>query len=372
MPPRMVTSATQFASGTRFEFGIGGTIGYHSQTPLEFIEVQTTNATAPRTMDGDHFGFWVDGDRSEATMSMRISGISDFEVRSPVEPGANGPDGLATVQLIRNRSAPFGIVLDDRTQHEDPFLGLDATGRIDPLPADISFQTPSSVDGTGLTLPDFGDEEGVLGLSLFLDDLVRFGATVNDVIHDLTVDLVGTDGPIQNASFGVDVVAGEPFGITFEATKGLGAEEPSWMQGIGAEVVERTTVGFIFTDRGSDGFHERRHPRSTARWGGTSDGTTRSHRGLLVDRTEHERRLVTALEDGAISDDEAVDSPWMHITMRAWCSPIVEPVGADMVALVALRAHRLDAVTVEDEVPPSNSISGCMIGHPLSRPSRSR
>ena len=100
--------------------------------------------------------------RSEATMSMRISGIGDFEVRSPVDPGANGPDGLATVQLIRNRSAPFGIVLDDQTQHEDPFLGLDATGRIDPLPADISFQTPSSVDGTGLTLPDFGDEEGVL------------------------------------------------------------------------------------------------------------------------------------------------------------------------------------------------------------------
>ena len=340
---------------SRFEFGIGGTIGYHSQTPLEFIEVQTTNATAPRTMDGDHFGFWVDGDRSEATMSMRISGISDFEVRSPVEPGANGPDGLATVQLIRNRSAPFGIVLDDRTQHEDPFLGLDATGRIDPLPADISFQTPSSVDGTGLTLPDFGDEEGVLGLSLFLDDLVRFGATVNDVIHDFTVDLVGTDGPIQNASFGVDLVTGEPFDLTFEATKGrLVTEEPSWMQGIGAEVVERTTVGFNLSR--TEGLTAS---TSAVILGALQDGEVQATERLgLIEAfsligLNTSDRLVTALEDGAISDDEArrlpmdaYDDAGLVLTdRRAWSVRTWLP---------SLPSGRIDldlTVTVEDQVP---------------------
>ena len=74
---------------------------------------------------------------------------------------------------------------------------------------------------------------------------MRFGATVNDVIHDLTVDLVERMGRYRMHPSG---------SISSQASPSISLSKPprdAWlprnrlrMQGIGAEVVERTTVGF--------------------------------------------------------------------------------------------------------------------------------
>ena len=47
-----------------FSLTLGDTLGYTGNQPIESIIIQLTNSSEPKTMDGDHFRFWVDQDLS--------------------------------------------------------------------------------------------------------------------------------------------------------------------------------------------------------------------------------------------------------------------------------------------------------------------
>ena len=134
-----------------------------------------TNATTPLTMDGDHFRFWVDADQAQASLSAKISNVQSVQRYSPVDPNSTGPEGSARYALQRQVSSPFSISMEDVSNYDDPFLGLNGMMRLEPLPANLELVLPSDVDSTGLEIPDFSQGEGVESLSFFLGDVVGIG-----------------------------------------------------------------------------------------------------------------------------------------------------------------------------------------------------
>ena len=149
------------------------------------------------------------------------------------------------VELVRSQSSPFGVSIEDETNHEDPFLGLNGKVYFAPLPANISLTLPSDVDSDGLELPTFGEDEGIEALSFFLGDLVDFGTVVNDFVHGLTVDVGGVIGENENMSLGLDLFTGEAFNMTVDMKKGSNlVNEPEWSHGIGVESIEQTLPTF--------------------------------------------------------------------------------------------------------------------------------
>ena len=101
---------------------------------------------------------------------------------SPQVPNATGPEGNSQIELIRTQSSPFHVLLEDQSNYEDSFLGMNGRIAIDPLPSNITLEFPSGVDSSGLELPNFDEGEGVEALSFFLGDLVDFGSSINDVV----------------------------------------------------------------------------------------------------------------------------------------------------------------------------------------------
>ena len=228
-----------------FQIILGDTIGYVASTPMDSIEVQLTNASQPLSMDGDHFRFWVDETTGEASLSTAISDVTSIRRLSPLNPGANGPEGNSRIELIRSDSSPMNILLEDETEYEDAFKGLNGRIAIDPLPANITVAFPSGVDSTGLELPTFDEGDGVQALSFFLGDLVNFGSLVNDFVYSTVVDLGGLETTAENMSLGLDLVTGELFNVTMDVQKGTNvAGQPEWSHGIGMEVFEATVVSF--------------------------------------------------------------------------------------------------------------------------------
>ena len=228
-----------------FSLILGDTVGYIADSPMESIQVQMTNATVPLTMDGDHMRFWVNEDTAEASLSTQISDVTSIQRLSPLIPGSSGPEGNSVVELVRSQSSPFGVSIEDETNHEDPFLGLNGKVYFAPLPANISLTLPSDVDSDGLELPTFGEDEGIEALSFFLGDLVDFGTVVNDFVHGLTVDVGGVIGENENMSLGLDLFTGEAFNMTVDMKKGSNlVNEPEWSHGIGVESIEQTLPTF--------------------------------------------------------------------------------------------------------------------------------
>ena len=228
-----------------FQLILGDTIGYVAATPMNSIEVQLTNATQPLTMDGDHFRFWVDEASGETSLSAAISGVTSIRRLSPLDPGSTGPEGNSRIQLVRAGSSQMNILLEDETDYEDTFKGMNGRIAIDPLPANITVAYPSGVDSTGLELPTFDEGNGVEALSFFLGDLVNFGSLVNDFVYSTIVDLGGLETGSENMSLGLDLVTGEPFNVTADVQKGTTvSDQPEWSHGIGMEVFEATVVSF--------------------------------------------------------------------------------------------------------------------------------
>ena len=228
-----------------FQLILGDTVGYVASTPMDSIEVQLTNATQPLTMDGDHFRFWVNEDTGETSLSTAISDVTSLRRLSPLEPGANGPEGNSRIELIRTEASPMNILLEDETEYEDQFKGMNGRIAIDPLPANITIAYPSGVDSTGLELPTFDEGDGVQALSFFLGDLVNFGSLVNDFVYSTVVDLGGIETSNDNMSLGVDLTTGELFNVTMDVQKGMNVnQQPAWSHGIGMEVFEATMVTF--------------------------------------------------------------------------------------------------------------------------------
>ena len=228
-----------------FQITLGDTVGYVASTPMESIEVQLTNASQPLSMDGDHFRFWVDETTGQASLSTAISDVTSLRRLSPLSPGSSGPEGNSRIELIRASSVPMNVLLEDDTDYEDSFKGMNGRIAIDPLPANITVAYPSGVDSAGIELPTFDDGDGVQALSFFLGDLVNFGSLVNDLIYSTVVDLGGIETGAENMSLGLDLVTQEAFNVTVDFEKGSNLDiQPEWSHGIGMEVFEATAVSF--------------------------------------------------------------------------------------------------------------------------------
>ena len=228
-----------------FQITLGDTVGYVASTPMESIEVQLTNASQPLSMDGDHFRFWVDETTGQASLSTAISDVTSLRRLSPLSPGSSGPEGNSRIELIRASSVPMNVLLEDDTDYEDSFKGMNGRIAIDPLPANITVAYPSGVDSAGIELPTFDDGDGVQALSFFLGDLVNFGSLVNDLIYSTVVDLGGIETVAENMSLGLDLVTQEAFNVTVDLEKGSNLDiQPEWSHGIGMEVFEATAVSF--------------------------------------------------------------------------------------------------------------------------------
>jgi len=228
-----------------FQLNLGDSIGFAADTPIDSITVQMTNATTPLTMDGDHFRFWVNSDTSEASLSARISNVQSVQRFSPLNPNSTGPEGSARYSLQRQTSTPFNIVMEDVSNYDDPFLGLNGMMRLDPLPANLEIVLPSDVDSSGIELPDFGEGEGVEALSFFLGDVVDLGSLVNDLVYGLVVDVGDSSGEQADVAYGLDMVTGESFDLTADMRKGsVPTGTPEWQHGLDIQATERTVLDF--------------------------------------------------------------------------------------------------------------------------------
>ncbi|MBT5736398.1 MAG: hypothetical protein HOI28_06125, partial [Euryarchaeota archaeon] len=230
---------------TNFGLVLGDTLGYSANQALDSIQIQLSNATNPVTMDGDHFRFWVDQDNSEACMSLQISDVLSLKRFSPQIPNATGPEGNSQIEMIRTQSSPFRILLEDISNYDDDFIGMNGRVALDPLPSNITLAFPSGVDSSGLELPSFDEGEGVEALSFFLGDLVDFGSTVNDVIYDFTKDLVGSEGDEEDFAIGLNLLTGESFNLSVDVKKGNNFDDnPDWAHGISMNVFEASKLEF--------------------------------------------------------------------------------------------------------------------------------
>ena len=295
-------------NGLPSSFGLvlGDTLGYSANQALDSIQIQLSNATNPVTMDGDHFRFWVDQDNSEACMSLQISNVLSLKRFSPQTPNATGPEGNSQIEMIRTQSSPFRILLEDISNYDDDFVGMNGRIALDPLPSNLTLAFPSGVDSSGLELPSFDEGEGVEALSFFLGDLVEFGSTVNDVIYDFTKDLVGSDGDEEDFAIGLDLLTGESFNLSVDVKKGNNFDDgPDWAHGISMNVFEATLVEFNLS-RMTTYTQSTKAIVDAALIDYKIDETEReaiNNAFLEVNMTQFEGLLI-ALEDGVIYDFE--------------------------------------------------------------------
>ena len=106
--------------GEQFSIDLGETLSFVSVEPVSAIEVQISNATTPLTMDGDHVRFWVNESLQEASLSARISNITEIHQYPPLQEGADGLLGNNRIEMKRSGSKPFGIIIDDQTLKRRP------------------------------------------------------------------------------------------------------------------------------------------------------------------------------------------------------------------------------------------------------------
>ncbi|MBA4735344.1 MAG: hypothetical protein H2065_05070 [Candidatus Poseidoniales archaeon] len=231
-----------------FQLNLGDDVGFQAETPITSIMVQMTNATTPLTMDGDHFRFWVDADSAQASLSAKISNVQSVQRYSPIDPNSTGPEGSARYALQRQVSAPFSISMEDVSNYEDPFLGLNGMMRLEPLPANLEILLPSDLDSSGLEIPDFSQGEGVEALSFFLGDVVGIGGLVNDLVYGLVSNVGDTTGETEDVAYELDMTTGESFDIVADMRKGsVPVGEPAWQHGLDMQATERTVLDFNLT-----------------------------------------------------------------------------------------------------------------------------
>ena len=292
---------------SNFSLILGETIGYSAQEPMSSIQIQMSNASEHRTMDGDHFRYWVNNDTKEASLSVQISNITSVQRLSPLVPGSSGPEGNSIIELARSSSSPFSVLFEDESDYDNPFLGLNGRVHINPLPADISLAFPSGINSNGIELPSFGDQEGIQGVSFFLSDVVEVGNVINDFVYQMTNDLAGVNGDEQtNISFGLDLVTGEKFDVVADLKKGDNIPDtPDWQHGIGVEAVENTYLEFNLTRMPTFTLSNRQIMENILEDGAISLDE-RAQAATIVEflNITGGLDLIFALEDGKIFDTE--------------------------------------------------------------------
>jgi hypothetical protein len=231
-----------------FQLELGDTIGFSASDGVGSVEVQISNATTPLTMDDDHARFWIDQNSGEASMSLKLSNLTSIYLYPPDEVGATGARGNSKLVMNRTGSSPFSVLLEDVSDREDKFLGLSGRIYLDPLPANATLSLPSSEKSEIITIPEFGEADGILSLSFFLSGMINFGSSVNDFAIESMVNLGDASNVRSNMSLGMDLYTGEEFDITLDVKKGVNVpNEPKWAHGLTGEVLEATDLVFDYS-----------------------------------------------------------------------------------------------------------------------------
>ena len=340
---------------SQFQLELGDTLAMYAPDGIDSIEVQISNASTPLTMDDDHARFWIDQNIGEASMSLKLSNLTSVVLNPPQEPGALGPTGNSELVMNRTGSAPFSVLLEDVSDRSDEFLGLSGRIHLDPLPANVTLSLPSSENSDIISIPEFGDADGILALSFFLSGMIDFGSSVNDFAVESMVNLGDASNIAQNLSLGLDLKTGEEFDITLDVKKGVNVpDEPRWVHGISGEVLEATQLVFNYSmmpeftessravvSNALEDFRiteqERPDVIQALTWGGLSDAES----------------LVDAMEDGYISarelkllDNATLEEEGVTFEQRrSWHSKIWMPqLPAGLIKLNYM-------VEIKDEVP---------------------
>ena len=233
---------------SQFELELGDTLAMSAPDGIGSIEVQISNASVPLTMDDDHARFWIDQVSGQASMSLRLSNLTSITLNPPEEPGALGSRGNSELVMNRTGSSPFSVLLEDVSERDDKFLGLSGRIHLDPLPANVTLSLPSSENSDMITIPEFGDADGILALSFFLSGMIDFGSSVNDFAVESMVNLGDASNIQSNLSLGLNLRTGEEFDLTLDVSKGKNVpNEPDWVHGISGEVLEVTELIFNYS-----------------------------------------------------------------------------------------------------------------------------
>ena len=89
---------------SEFELVLGSEVGYVASTPIQSVEIQSSNATVPLTMDGR---FSVDGDETSFCRDLTCFACA----ASLLWRGALGPEGNSRVEMQRTSSHRSGCCL---------------------------------------------------------------------------------------------------------------------------------------------------------------------------------------------------------------------------------------------------------------------
>ena len=340
---------------SQFQLELGDTLSFSAPEGIDSIEVQISNATTPLTMDEDHARFWINQNIGEASMSLKLSNLTSIVLNPPEEQGAKGERGNSKLVMNRTGSSPFSVLLEDVSDRNDEFLGLSGRIHLSPLPANLTMSLPSSENSDLISIPEFGDADGILALSFFLSGMIDFGSSVNDFAVESMVNLGDASNIRSNLTLGMNLLTGEEFDLTLDVRKGVNVpEEPRWVHGISGEVLEATELVFNysrmpdFTESSrnfvSDAFKdfqlnqtEKVEVAQRLSWAGLSDAES----------------LVEAMEDGYISEREQAlldtktleDEGIIFDQRRSWHSKIWMP------QLPAGQIKLLYDVEINDDVP---------------------
>ena len=340
---------------SQFDLQLGDTLSFSAPEGVGSVEVQISNATTPLTMDGDHARFWTDQNSGEASMSLKLSNLTSVVLYPPEEQGAEGPRGNSQMVMNRTGSSPFSVLLDDVSDRDDKFLGLTGRVYLDPLPANVTLSLPSSENSEIISVPEFGEADGVLSLSFFLSGMIDFGSSVNDFAVESMVDLGDASNIQSNMSLGLDLITGEEFDITLDVRKGVNiADEPEWVHGLSGEVLEATELVFNFS-RMPDFTQSSREivKEALADLKITEEESIQVMQALEWGGLSNVSKLLEVLEDGFISpremtmlDEETLSEEGIEFEQRrSWHSRIWMP------QLPAGRIQLSYSVTITDEIP---------------------
>ena len=223
-----------------FTMKVDADVTWVSQSPIGSVSLMISNATEPKTMDGDHFLFIQDQNAGEATLSTRVHGITEVGFRGAEMPGVPGEAGRGEGFLVGPGDAPFHAVIMDQTLHDSPADGLTAYVLIDPMPSTLALQVPQGGVGeaSSLEVPEFTTDEGLAGIAFFLSGFTDFGQSVNGMLGEVVTSVTGgaIDDQRSDFSFGIELAADQGFDLVVDAQQGrMALDEPEWLHGISME-----------------------------------------------------------------------------------------------------------------------------------------
>ena len=292
---------------SEFQLQLGDTLSFVAPEGVGSVEVQISNATTPLTMKGDHARFWTNQNTGEASMSMKLSNLTSVVLLPPQEVGADGEAGNSILVMNRTGSSPFSVLLDDVSQRDDEYLGLNGRIYLDPLPANVTMSLPSSNNSQLISVPEFSEADGILSLSFFLSGMIDFGSSVNDFAVESMVNLGDASNIQSEMNLGLDLLTGEEFNLTLDVKKGVNLDrQPRWVHGLSGEILDATELNFNYTKLQLFTQSEREKVDDAFSDLSLSDSEVEDMERIFGDvlMLSDAESLVEALRDGYISQGE--------------------------------------------------------------------